>query len=67
MRAKLKTYLFSYRYNGSDYGFEIRAYDQKEAAERLESMRISRYIGVKRFTLHIPRLFNWLFGIEDNP
>ena len=41
----IKTHLFSYNYEGSEYSLEIPAYSIQEAKERLSRMMYARYDG----------------------
>ena len=43
---KLEKHLFSYRFNGRDYAFEIPAQSAEEAKERLKSLAWAQYDGV---------------------
>lgn len=41
-----RTFLFNYRFDGRDWGFEIKAKDADEARERVKVMSLARYEGV---------------------
>ena len=46
MEKKLKTYLFSYRYSGRTYCFDVVAYSLEEAKARAAAMKFATYDGV---------------------
>lgn len=42
---KLKTYLFSYRHDGAEWGFEVKATNLADAKARVSKMACSVYDG----------------------
>ncbi len=42
---KLKNFLFSYNYDGSQYSIEIPAYNAEEARERISRITFAKYDG----------------------
>lgn len=42
---ELRKYLFSYRYEGAEYSFEIPAYSVEEAKGRAKAIGMNRYDG----------------------
>lgn len=66
--ASTRTFLFSYRYNGSEWSLEIPAESAREARERLSAMSFARMDGelIAKFpvaTGPIVRLTVWLKNI----
>lgn len=53
-----KTYLFSYRHDGCDWGLEIKATDASDAKERLKAITFARYDG--ELIAKIPVEAGWL-------
>jgi hypothetical protein len=43
--SKLRTFLFSYNYEGAQYSFEIPAYSLDEAKARLSRITFAKYDG----------------------
>ena len=46
MEKSVNTYLFSYRFGGKQYGFDIMAASEEEAMARLYAIRFASYDGV---------------------
>jgi hypothetical protein len=55
----LKTYLFSYRYDGSEYGLQIKAYSQEEAVGRVRRMSTAIYDGEIMVTIPLDASSIW--------
>lgn len=51
---KFQKYLFSYRFEGEDYGFDIPARSPAEAKARLSAMGLARYDGEIKLTIPVP-------------
>ncbi len=47
-------YLFSYRFEGHEYGFDIPARSPEEAKARLSAMGLARYDGEIKLTIPVP-------------
>ena len=47
-------YLFSYRFDGDEYGFDIPARNAAEAKARLSAMGMARYDGEIKATIKVP-------------
>jgi hypothetical protein len=56
----MKTFLFTYRYEGDSYSLEIPADTLAEAKGRLSAMAFARYDGELKATVNLPRLPSWL-------
>lgn len=60
-----RRFLFTYRFEGADYGFDIVAKDAAEAKARVRQIALARYDGEIFATVKIPfggllaRLFGW--------
>lgn len=54
-----RKFLFSYRYSGGEYSFDVPAESVEEAKARVEAMRLSRYDGEIFATVKFP-FANWL-------
>jgi hypothetical protein len=54
----VKKFLFSYRYQGDEYSFDIPAETQKEAEFRLKQMQTAKYDGEVMAT--VPAELGWL-------
>ena len=44
-KKTLKTFLFTYRYCGAEYGMSIDAASESEAKERIKALGLARYDG----------------------
>lgn len=49
-----ETYLFRYRHDGKEWGFEIKATSLDDAKARLSRMTFARYEGVLKMSIEIP-------------
>lgn len=64
--SQYRKYLFSYRFEGAEYGFDIPATSPDEAKRRLSAMGMARYDGELYATIPVPsgglllRLWGWL-------
>jgi hypothetical protein len=56
----MKTFLFTYRYEGADYSLEIPAATLAEAKGRLSAMGFARYDGELKAQVSVPRPPSWL-------
>jgi hypothetical protein len=54
---KFKTYLFSYRFQGDSWCFEIKAASPEEAKERLSALVFAKYDGEVKAKIHVPTGF----------
>jgi hypothetical protein len=59
MAEKWQRYLFSYRFDGDEYSFDIPARNAAEAKQRLSAMGMARYDGEIMATIKVPG-GNWL-------
>lgn len=59
-----RDYLFSYRWNGAEYGMTVRASSLAEAKGRVAQMSLARYDGEIKAAIRLPGLsfFARLFG-----
>ena len=55
--APFRDYLFSYRYEGSEWGFTIRAASEIDAKRRLSAMGLARYDGELVATIPVTEKF----------
>lgn len=53
-----QTYLFRYKFQGAEWGFEIVARSEEEAKRRLQSMQYANYDG--ELYARIPYELGWL-------
>jgi len=51
---KFQKYLFTYRFDGDQYGFDIPARSPAEAKARLIAMGLARYDGEIKLTIPVP-------------
>ena len=51
--CEFKTFLFSYRHDGSDWSFEIKAKDERDALARLARLQSATYDGELRYKLPV--------------
>ena len=51
---KLKTFLFSYQYDGAEYALHIPAYSREEALGRVRRMSTAIYDGEVKLRIPIP-------------
>lgn len=49
-----RKFLFSYRFEGAEYGFDIPARDAAEARRRLSALGLARYDGEIFATIKVP-------------
>jgi len=49
-----RKFLFAYRFEGAEYGFDIPAKDADEAKRRLGALGLARYDGEIFATIHVP-------------
>lgn len=63
-----RKFLFSYRFEGAEYGFDIPAKDADEAKRRLSALGLARYDGEIFATIPVPagglilRITEWFRG-----
>jgi hypothetical protein len=55
-----ETYLFRYRYDGKEWGFEIKATSLDDAKARLSQMCFARYDGVLKYSIEMPERQRWV-------
>lgn len=55
--AQYKDFLFSYRFEGAEYGFTVPALNMDEAKARLSAMGLARYDGEIFATIKVPEKF----------
>jgi len=63
-----RKFMFSYRFDGAEYGLDIIANSPEEAKRKLSAMALARYDGEIFATIHVPaggailRFWRWLTG-----
>jgi hypothetical protein len=63
-----RRFLFTYRYNGAEYGLDVVAASAREATERVGRKALARYDGEIFATIRVPgaglvgRLIAWMRG-----
>lgn len=56
---EFQTYLFSYRHDGKEWGFDVKATSPEDAKARVSQMTFSRYEGVLRASFAVPSKGGW--------
>lgn len=67
---EFRTYLFSYRHDGKEWGFDVQATSPEDAKARVSQMGLARYDGELEMTISFPdtrwtrwlvhRVLNWI-------
>jgi len=53
-KRKIRTYLFSYFWQGNEYGMEVKAYSLEEAKGRVKQMSSATYKGEAMLKIPVP-------------